>query len=464
MGLRDFYWGILTRLRLLWHRQLPAWHRFRGAQSHHGGNERTAATPRRLLLLTWEFPPQVTGGVYRPLSFARHAATSGWQAEVVCGPSPDNPNQAGRYLVGLLPAGVPVTRVAADSGPHPWPLPKIDGGIMNALALFEAAAARIKPGEGGVILASGPPFSNFVAGLWLARRTGWKLVLDYRDEWTESPFGFVQKDGPNRQWETRCLARADLVIHTTLAQAAHARARFSALAGKRQAVVHNGWEPGDFADMPAPPPRDGTAPITLAYLGNLGAMASPDAFLDTLAAALAEKPDLRGRFRLRLVGHKRPEALAKLKAFPYPEVLELVDSIPKTEACRMMREIDGLLLLNPIGVHRYIQGKLYEYIASGTPILVFGAGGEMGDIVDSLRAGITVAEGDAQAMAAALEGLRMPLDSDAARGPWLASRERAVLARNLYRELDTLIAPTVNGPTRESVPLMQRSEANDGLQ
>ena len=384
--------------------------------------------------------PSSTAGVYRPLSFARHAAASGWQVEVVCGPAASPPSEAGRYLTNLLPSSVSVTRVAADQGPHPWPLPKIDGGIINALSLYEAAA-RIDPGEAGVILASGPPFANFVAGYWLARRTGWRLVLDYRDEWTETPFRFVQKDGPNRKWETRCLEKADLVIHTTPSQVAHARERFPVLAGKRQVVVYNGWEPGDFADVPAPSPRNGTAPITLAYLGNLGAMASPDIFLDTLAAALAEKPDLRARFRLRLVGHKRPEAMAKLKAFPYPEVLELVDSIPKTEACRMMREIDGLLLLNPVEVHRYIQGKLYEYIASGTPILVFGAGGEMGSIVDSLGAGITVAEGDTRGLAEVLSNLRIPRDGDPARRrDWLASRERAVQAQALYRELDALIA------------------------
>lgn len=440
--MRSQCWRLSTSLRLLRDRTAPACKRCISAHSSATAPIGDQAFYRKILLLTWEFPPQVTGGVYRPLSFARHAAASGWQAEVVCGPAPSHPSQAGQYLAGLLPAEVAVTRVAEDTGPHPWPLPKIDGGILNALSLFEAAASRIKPGEGGVILASGPPFSNFVAGLWLARRTGWKLVLDYRDEWTQTPFRFVDKSGANPAWEKRCLARADMVVFTTPSQLAHARERFPVLAGKRQAVIYNGWEPGDFAQTPHTTPKDTDAPITLAYLGNLGAMAAPDAFLDTLAAALSAKPDLRARLRLRLVGHKRPEALDRLRAFPYPEVLELVDSIPKTEACRMMQEVDGLLLLNPSGIHRYIQGKLYEYIASGTPVLVFGSGGEMGGIVDSLGAGITVAEGDARGLADALEALRGPRAGDAAkRRDWLASRERAVQARSLYRELDALIAP-----------------------
>jgi hypothetical protein len=143
---------------------------------------------------------------------------------------------------------------------------------------------------------------------------------------------------------------------------------------------------------------------------------------------------------MRLVGHKRPDALEALAAFPFPEVLEMVDPIPKQEACGMMRAVDGLLLLNPAGLRRYIQGKLYEYIASGTPIVVFGAGGEMGEIVDSLGAGTTVAEGDAAGLAKALDGLRARRNSDPEqRRKWLDSRERAVLAGVLYRQLDMLI-------------------------
>ncbi len=443
--LRNLYWGGLSRLRMLRKRSIPVFKRYARAPGSRSGEKRPGQfAGRKLILITWEFPPHVTGGVYRPLSFARHAAASGWQVEVICGPAPSTPNHAGLYLADLLPESVPVHRVAADQGPHPWPLPKIDGGIVNALALYEAAAERISADESGVILASGPPFCNFVAGLWLARKTGWRLALDYRDEWTETPFRFVATDGANREWEARCLARADLVIFTTPSQLAHAERRFAELAHNRHAVVYNGWEPGDFAASPVVVQKDPAAPITLAYLGNLGAMAAPDAFLDTLARALATCPDLRVRLKVRMVGHKRPDALDKLRSFPYPDVIELIDTVPKIDACSMMREVDGLLLLNPPGLARYIQGKLYEYIAAGTPILSFGNGGEMGEIILNLGAGMTIAEDDADGLAEALLRLRnFPTVGAEARTAWLASRERAKLARTLYQELDALIAVPV---------------------
>lgn len=442
---KKLVWSAATHLKSLKkqaHRQWLAWKRFLAVQIS-SPDTTTTTIRRRLLLLTWDFPPEITGGVYRPLSFVRHAAASGWQAEVVCGPAPEAPSDAGNYLVGLLPAEVPVTRVAADTDPHPRPLPRIDGGIMNALALFEAAAARIKRGEGGVILASGPRFSNFVAGYWLARRTGWKLVLDYRDEWTLNPFTFVDKSGADSAWEKRCLAEANMVVFTTPSQLAHAQGQFPELAHSTNTVIHNGWEMGDFALALPTVKTDASAsftPITLAYLGNLGSWAAPDAFLSTLSAALSAQPELRNRIRIRLVGHKPMYSRKVLAAFPFPDVLELMDPIPKQEACSMMRTVDGLLLLNPPGMRRYIPGKLYEYIASGTPVVVFGAGGEIGENVESLGAGVTVAEGDAPALARALLGLRGMGDyPQELRQAWLASRERAALATELYRQLDILV-------------------------
>lgn len=310
---------------------------------------------------------------------------------------------------------------------------------MQALSLFETAKARIKPGEGGVILASGPPFSSFVAGFWLARHTGWKLVLDYRDEWTLSPFKFVDKTGANPAWEKRCLAQADMVIFTTPSQLAQAQGLFHELTRPIATVIYNGWEPCDFALTPSACEKTPDTPIILAYLGNLGGMAAIDPFLDSLASALTIQPDLRRKIRIRLVGHKRPEALKAVATFPFPEVLELLDSIPKQQACSMMSAVDGLLLLNPVELQRYIQGKLYEYMASGTPILVFGEGGEMGGIVNDLEAGIIVAAGDATALAQAFLNLRlMQNKATEKRLAWLSHRVRKVLATELYLKLDSI--------------------------
>lgn len=444
--LKRQWWKLATRWRVLAHRQVPAWVRFGRilGQTRVRGARCRSATTRRIVLLAWEFPPAVTGGVYRPLSIAKYAALAGWETAVLTGPAPTPASPAGQYLAQAIPEAVTVHRIpAAERGPHPWPLPEIDGGVLNALAVYEAGCALLERGPAGIVVASGPPFHSFVAGMWLAHRFGWRLVLDYRDEWTQSPFAFVGKNSSNRAAERRCLRRADLVVFTTDSQLREQKRAFSELRGTPCATVPNGWEPSDFVAPETlsrePAAADTAADLTVGYFGNLGAMVDPAEFLRTLSNVLDRSPDLRARLRVRFVGTKSPAALAQLRQFPYRETLELVDHVPKREACRMMQSVAALLLLNSPGVHRYIQGKLYDYMASGTPILVFGEGGEMAEVVRSQGAGPIVGTRDAVALEQALRGIESFARPAGPRvREWLESRRRELVAAQMLQMLDQI--------------------------
>ncbi len=389
---------------------------------------RKATHGKRILVLAWEFPPKVTGGVYRPASFVRHAHECGWEVFVVTGPQPGTITEAGHYLLGKIPTGVSVINSpAVTRGAHPWPLPNIDGGILNALSVYNTARASIDMENPGVILASGPPFHNFVAGLWLSRQFGWPLILDYRDEWTECPFGFVKKDRVNRSWEARCLSAASRVIYTTESQKQHNLGKFTALTPSRCEVVYNGWDPRDFSASASAPPSHrhiGQGKLTLAYLGNLGAMASPQEFLDTLGQMLDKHPELAERLEIIFIGPKQPGAIELLAGFPFPRVIKSLDPIPKPEACRLMTQVDGLLLLNPPSIARYIQGKFYEYVASRTPILVFGKGGEMASLVEHLAAGVVIPANDVKALFEGLNKLKTHAANEDRIAQWLNDRTR----------------------------------------
>jgi hypothetical protein len=75
-------------------------------------------------------------------------------------------------------------------------------------------------------------------------------------------------------------------------------------------------------------------------------------------------------------------------------MLEMIEEVPRPLALRIMREVDALLLINDPAVHRYRPGKLYDYLAMRTPILVFGEGGEAAELVTRFRVGRVIPEGD----------------------------------------------------------------------
>lgn len=452
MGFKTYLWEGATVFRQFRREVWPAWTRYLKVIASSnlppaGSDASDGKLARSVLLLAWEFPPEVGGGVYRPTSFARFASREGWKVTVVTGAMPQVVEAAGRYLEEGLPDELIVRRVDEDRvSSEPWLLPAIDGGIVNALSVFEQTVEAAGEGVSPIVLASGPPFHNFVAGYWAARRLGARLVLDYRDEWTECPFGFTRKDEVNRAWEAKCLTAADLVVFTTPSQLRHQVEVFPTLSEEKCVVVYNGWEPRDFASDGARLVggcEEEQAPLRVAFFGNLGPMAQPDSFLAMLSEVLDREPALQRILRLCIVGRKSERVQALLDNFEWRENLELVGQVSKAEACAMMQDMDALLLLNPPSLHRYIQGKLYDYLASGTPILAYGKGGEMGEIVERLEAGFFVPEDDPGALEAALMLLRdgslrvAGLDE---RQGWLASRTREAQAKVLLEHLEQLRA------------------------
>jgi len=172
------------------------------------------------------------------------------------------------------------------------------------------------------------------------------------------------------------------------------------------AVVPNGWEPLDSApDDARTTAQEPAKSITLLFAGALSEHTLPHSLLNDVAAVLAQEPALEQRLGIVFAGQKSPAAVNQLKNFRFPAVLELRDQVSKSVAADMMQQASALLLINEKRLTRYVPGKLYDYIASGKRILLYGVGGESARIVSDLAAGQVVAEGDVSALRAFILGL-----------------------------------------------------------
>ncbi len=404
------------------------------------GRTGSETSSRHLLLLAWQFPPAAQHGIYRPAALARYASRRGWKVTVVCAPVREPVTEAGRIMLDYV--GEKVRRCSLpDPGLQPSHrfFPRIDGGFVNALATADLVLEQLKRDPPAVVIATGPPFHNFVAARLIARSMRIPFVLDFRDEWTECPFGFVKPGNLDRHYERLCLRDADAVVFTTRSQLRHCLETFPALAESRSSVIPNGWEPGD----PAEEHSDVTlkpAAFRLAFVGTLADHTLPESFLRTLHSVLDGDQRLREVARVVFVGYKSRRAQEQIDAFSSRDTLELADPVPMPAAVRLMRVVDALLVLNPPQLHRYIPGKMYEYIASGTPILVYGTGGEVEDLVKKLDAGIVIPADTPAALAEAL--FKLPALRDARKDgqsiDWLRAHTRERLACRMLDLLQSL--------------------------
>ena len=384
-----------------------------------------------------------------PASFSRHAALAGWDVSVICSPRPLTENPNGAALGACVPPTVAIHRVSrllatehhARMHPPAWSVPSIDGGYFSAVAMTNAALGALADAPPAVVFATGPRFSNFVAGRWLADAFGAKLVLQYRDEWTVNTPSFVKASPDDTIAETRCLARADLVTFVSEGKRLAYQKAFPTLDPARLLTIPNGWEPYFHEHAACGTQLLGKAEgkFRLVYTGRWHNSLQP--LLRDLEHVFTYRPALESRIQLVMVGKQLPHNLTLMAAFQakYPSALRVMTSLPPDAAIEVQQEADALPLLNEHTYDGVVPLKTFDYLRGSRPILVFGHEGGAAKIVENLKAGTVVSVGDIAGLSQAIDVVMGPQSWDTAeRRTWSAENNRARLTTHLLDAISQL--------------------------
>jgi hypothetical protein len=325
---------------------------------------------RKLLILTYHFPPSAASGAFRMLGFARHLPQLGWQTVIVAPPGlPWEPTD--ESLAGRVPSEIAAYRPAY---PESWlwkPFRKLfpwGAWLPFAAANCYRAIRKHRP---NAILTSGPPHTLHLLGRHLRRWTGLPWVADFRDPWVSGDPSQTNSSVPfwSARAELNVLREADAIVVNTpgardLLSKAHPQ-----YAAKMSSIT-NGFDPESFEANPLPPLSG--AMIDFIHTGEVYAGRSPAPFLEALqhldAAALGGRTP-----RVRFIGafareEQKNDAEERMRTrFPGAVVLEGRSSYE--HVIRAMIQADVLLLLDTPGRRAGVPAKLYEYIGARRPIL-----------------------------------------------------------------------------------------------
>jgi glycosyltransferase involved in cell wall biosynthesis len=226
------------------------------------------------------------------------------------------------------------------------------------------------------IVATGPPFSGHLLGALTSRICKIPLILDYRDLWTENPFmsGRGVVIAVNRRLEALTIRQADKIICTNTA-AAHAIARRFHLAEGKTVVIENGFD----ADSISRAEKKSTSQrrtLKLNYLGSLTKDRSPYYFLASLKKATAANPGVD--LEVGFVGFVAEDHVRLVQDMGLQGYVKFHGPVSKEMAMDIMcNDSDVLLVLQrrSEGGATAIPGKIYEYLATGKPIICMDEGG-----------------------------------------------------------------------------------------
>ncbi|MCF8327260.1 MAG: glycosyltransferase [Bacteroidales bacterium] len=221
------------------------------------------------------------------------------------------------------------------------------------------------------VITTGPPHSTHLTGLKLKKKVNIPWIADMRDPWVNIYYNRIfprskRTINKDRRLETKVLKNADLL--TVVSEGL--QKEFSDRANRISTIL-NGF---DAIDMPQDIFTEAVDRFSISYIGNF----KPNQNIKMIWRALAElKEEIPGFAKdmiIRLTGNIDPTILQSIKQHNLYDNLEQKQYVPHKEATQLMSQSSVLLFVVPKTTNNslIITGKLFEYIATSTPVVSVG--------------------------------------------------------------------------------------------
>jgi glycosyltransferase involved in cell wall biosynthesis len=383
-----------------------------------------------LLLVTYFYPPGRDTGAVRPATMAKYLRRLGHRVTVLTtsayGEGSDDEADVirTRDLQRTRARMHGKERIDAlyDAGtysgkPHPLSKVFVPEPLVAAWAPFARSAAlrRHREDPFDAVITTSPPESVHLIGEALAKR-GVPWVAELRDAWGFESLRPRFPTGAQRRLderlERRWLRDADAVVVVSEPAAEDLRKRL----GIDARVITNGWDPELAPNPPADTRREGdehryatksalSAGVRLVYTGRFGGPGrEPAPLVDAMAQLAKEDPEAAQKLELVVAGPLTDAEAGTFARGVAPARITLLGSLERTEALALQRGADALLLIAHPVRSQLLNLKLFEYLASGRPILALAEGTEAGRVAAEAGCEV-VAGGEVDAISASLRRL-----------------------------------------------------------
>ncbi len=359
---------------------------------------------KRVLIITYYWPPSGGAGVQRWLKFVKYLHEFGWEPVVYTPLNPEIPYKD-ETLLSDIPAG---TEIIGSKIFEPYQLynyftgkkkdakfqhgflkdsksaktsvaEKLAVWIRGNIFIPDARAFWVRPSVKylsaylaknpvDLIVSTGPPHSLHLIARALKKKTSLPWLADFRDPWTgiyyfDKLMLSQRAKQKHLRLEQACLDEADHVV--TVGETM--KKDFEARTNTPISVVTNGFDHTDFP--PSEPVKSEF--FSIFYSGMFLPDQNPPELWEALAELTSENEAFAKALQLRFVGKCDAGILADIERNRLGNYLLLEDYVPHNRLAALQQAAGILLLsINRIENASYIlTGKVFEYMAAGRPIL-----------------------------------------------------------------------------------------------
>jgi glycosyltransferase involved in cell wall biosynthesis len=392
---------------------------------------------KRVLIITYYWPPSGGGGVMRWLKMTKYLPGLGWKPIIY---TPENPD-ASVIDESLCTEIHPETEIIKTPIWEPYELfrkltgkkrgEKFKAGYIseassgnwkNKLSVFirgnflipdprkfwikpsvKFLSDYLKKNPVDLIISTGPPHSMHLIALGLKNKFEIPWIADFRDPWTD--IDFYEKlrltrwaDNKHRKLEKKVLENADHIVTVS----PHCAKDLSKIPGKKVEVINNGFDPEDFEGITTSPGRE----FFIAHFGTFNRDRNPAVLWKVLGKLAKEKDKFKNKLRIQLIGQTDDTVIQDIKRNGLGNNLIQTDHLPHKEGLEELAKSQILLL--PINdapnAKGILPGKMYEYMALRRHILAIGpADSDFSTILKETQSGVAIDFNDSKGIREILE-------------------------------------------------------------
>lgn len=361
---------------------------------------------RRVLIVTYYWPPTGGSGVQRWVKFSKLLPGNGWQPVIY---TPENPERPAldTSLEAEIPAEAEVIRtkikepyaiyhrfagkkaegVGAGLNPINFQKKSLKQRLMlwirSNLFVPDPRKSWVKPSVKflakylrkhpvDVIVSTGPPHSMHLIGLRLHAKTGIPWVADFRDPWTKMFYFKHLGLGRRALRKHHALEKAVLdSANAVISVSPLVQEDFVRMTSTPVHLITNGFDADDFS---APLPKRKDNAFRIVHTGLFASDGNPLKLWLSLAAKCAEDQEFDEKLHIILAGKVDDEITTAIRQAGLGHKLELPGYLPHDRSVEALRSSDLILL--PLRqdpeYRKVLPGKIFECIAAGKPVLGIG--------------------------------------------------------------------------------------------
>ncbi len=361
---------------------------------------------KRVLIISYYWPPSGGGGVQRWLKFTKYLREFDWEPIIYTPSNPEipeidnsllaeipvdmlvlktkiwEPYRFYKILTGKSPDEKIQTAFLSEKG-KPSLGEKISVWIRGNFFIPDARCFWIKPSvkflsnwlkksHVDAIVSTGPPHSMHLIAMKLHDELRIPWLADFRDPWTNIDFYNELKlsrksDALHHKLEKEVLLKADAVTVVSRGMLLE----FEQIVDRPIKLITNGFDEDDIQNM-----GDimSDSKFSIAHIGSLVKTRNPLALWEALKKLIDEVDGFREALEIKLVGKIDFEVRNSIKQFGLESYVKEIDYLPHNEVVKEQIRSRVLLLLinNTPNAKLILTGKVFEYLQTKRPILCIG--------------------------------------------------------------------------------------------